>query len=318
MTSDTKDTRRLRFDPGANSKVAHARRVAGPRRSPPTPVAHPAGALHQPDRDHPRQHDPERRPPHAGAPDGARRPGATASQLQWIVDAYTLVFAGLLLTAGSLGDRFGRYRCLAIGLAVFGVGSALSAFAPSAGFLILTGRSWASAARSSCRRRCRSSRTCSPTRRAGQGDRRVGRRVRTRPRPGPDQRRVPPRALLVGLGVHRQRADRARRAGARLPVRPGVERPVPRPPRPRRRAAVDRRARLDPVGGHRRPLEGLELGADPRRVRDRCRAARRVLRLGAALQPSDARHALLPEPALQRRQRRDHARVPRRCSARCS
>jgi len=64
--------------------------------------------------------------------------GASASQLQWIVDAYTLVFAGLLLTAGSLGDRFGRYRCLAIGLAVFGIGSALSAFAPSAGFLILT------------------------------------------------------------------------------------------------------------------------------------------------------------------------------------
>src|SRR6187397_2845605 len=58
--------------------------------------------------------------------------GATASQLQWIVDAYTLVFAGLLLTAGSLGDRFGRYRFLAFGLTVFGVGSLLSAFAPSA------------------------------------------------------------------------------------------------------------------------------------------------------------------------------------------
>src|ERR1051325_9092574 len=42
--------------------------------------------------------------------------GATASQLQWIVDAYTLVFAGLLLTAGSLGDRFGRYRALPFGL----------------------------------------------------------------------------------------------------------------------------------------------------------------------------------------------------------
>jgi EmrB/QacA subfamily drug resistance transporter len=64
--------------------------------------------------------------------------GATASQLQWIVDAYTLVFAGLLLTAGSLGDRFGRYRFLAFGLAVFGIGSALSAFAPSATALILT------------------------------------------------------------------------------------------------------------------------------------------------------------------------------------
>ncbi len=57
--------------------------------------------------------------------------GATASDLQWIVDAYTLVFAGLLLTAGSLGDRFGRYRFLAIGLAIFGVGSAISAIADS-------------------------------------------------------------------------------------------------------------------------------------------------------------------------------------------
>src|SRR3954454_13713106 len=64
--------------------------------------------------------------------------GATASQLQWIVDAYTLVFAGLLLTAGSLGDRFGRYRFLAIGLAIFGLGSLLSAFASSPEMLIGT------------------------------------------------------------------------------------------------------------------------------------------------------------------------------------
>jgi EmrB/QacA subfamily drug resistance transporter len=64
--------------------------------------------------------------------------GASASQLQWIVDAYTLVFAGLLLTAGSLGDRYGRYRFLAVGLAIFGIGSALSAFATSADMLIAT------------------------------------------------------------------------------------------------------------------------------------------------------------------------------------
>src|SRR3954471_21231460 len=64
--------------------------------------------------------------------------GASTSQLQWIVDAYTLVFAGLLLTAGSLGDRYGRYRFLAFGLAVFGIGSALSAFATSAEMLIAT------------------------------------------------------------------------------------------------------------------------------------------------------------------------------------
>jgi EmrB/QacA subfamily drug resistance transporter len=64
--------------------------------------------------------------------------GATSSQLQWVVDAYTIVWAGLLLTAGSLADRFGRWRFLAVGLSLFGVGSALSALAPSASVLIAT------------------------------------------------------------------------------------------------------------------------------------------------------------------------------------
>src|SRR5687767_11461324 len=61
---------------------------------------------------------------------------ASAGALQWIVDSYTLVFAGLLLTMGSLGDRFGRRRALVVGLFVFGAGSLLSAFAPSADALI--------------------------------------------------------------------------------------------------------------------------------------------------------------------------------------
>ena len=61
---------------------------------------------------------------------------ATTSQLQWMVDAYTLVFAGLLLTAGSLGDRFGRRGALQVGLAVFGLGSLLSAMASSPSQLI--------------------------------------------------------------------------------------------------------------------------------------------------------------------------------------
>jgi EmrB/QacA subfamily drug resistance transporter len=64
--------------------------------------------------------------------------GASASELQWIVDAYTIVFAGLLLTAGSLGDRFGRYRGLTFGLIVFGTGSLASAMAGSASVLIVT------------------------------------------------------------------------------------------------------------------------------------------------------------------------------------
>jgi len=61
---------------------------------------------------------------------------ASASQLQWIVDSYMLVFAGLLLTAGALGDRFGRRRALTFGLLVFGTGSALAATATTPGMLI--------------------------------------------------------------------------------------------------------------------------------------------------------------------------------------
>jgi EmrB/QacA subfamily drug resistance transporter len=63
---------------------------------------------------------------------------ATFSQLQWMVDSYTLVFACLLLTAGSLGDRFGRKGALQLGMVVFGTGSLLSAFATSPSQLIAT------------------------------------------------------------------------------------------------------------------------------------------------------------------------------------
>jgi EmrB/QacA subfamily drug resistance transporter len=64
--------------------------------------------------------------------------GASNSQLAWMVDSYTLVFAGLLLTAGSLGDRYGRRGALQIGLVVFGLGSLASAFADTANQLIFT------------------------------------------------------------------------------------------------------------------------------------------------------------------------------------
>jgi EmrB/QacA subfamily drug resistance transporter len=61
---------------------------------------------------------------------------ASSSQQQWIVDSYLLVFAGLLLAAGSLGDRFGRKRALFTGLGIFGVGSVLAAISGSATDLI--------------------------------------------------------------------------------------------------------------------------------------------------------------------------------------
>ncbi|WP_391653558.1 MFS transporter [Streptomyces tamarix] len=57
--------------------------------------------------------------------------GATQSQLEWAVNAYALVFAGLLFTAGLLGDRLGRRRTLLFGTVVFGISSALAAFADS-------------------------------------------------------------------------------------------------------------------------------------------------------------------------------------------
>ncbi|MEU9959211.1 MFS transporter [Streptomyces sp. NPDC050982] len=53
--------------------------------------------------------------------------GATQSELEWAINAYTLVFAGLLFSAGLLGDRLGRKKVLLGGLLVFGVGSALAA-----------------------------------------------------------------------------------------------------------------------------------------------------------------------------------------------
>jgi EmrB/QacA subfamily drug resistance transporter len=62
--------------------------------------------------------------------------GTSVSDLQWVVDAYTLVFAGLLLTAGSLGDRFGRKGALSIGLVIFGTASAGAALADGVAPLI--------------------------------------------------------------------------------------------------------------------------------------------------------------------------------------
>jgi EmrB/QacA subfamily drug resistance transporter len=60
---------------------------------------------------------------------------ATSSQLQWIVDAYAVAFAGLLLTLGALGDRAGRKWVFLAGLLVFAAGSAFSAWSGSVGLL---------------------------------------------------------------------------------------------------------------------------------------------------------------------------------------
>ncbi|MBO0870805.1 MAG: MFS transporter, partial [Micromonosporaceae bacterium] len=66
----------------------------------------------------------------------ARSLHAGPGALAWIVDSYTLVFAALLLPAGSLGDRYGRHRALATGMLVFGAGSLGAALAGNATELI--------------------------------------------------------------------------------------------------------------------------------------------------------------------------------------
>jgi EmrB/QacA subfamily drug resistance transporter len=69
-------------------------------------------------------------------PSIANQLGASSSGLQWIIDAYTLVFAAMLLTTGSVADRIGRKRVLQVGQILFGIGSLACALATSEGMLI--------------------------------------------------------------------------------------------------------------------------------------------------------------------------------------
>src|SRR5690606_16786897 len=70
-------------------------------------------------------------------PSIARELNASNTDLQWIIDGYILVFASLLLTMGTLGDRIGRKRALQTGLILFGIGSLGAALSPNT--LALTG-----------------------------------------------------------------------------------------------------------------------------------------------------------------------------------
>jgi len=65
-----------------------------------------------------------------------RELGATGPEVLWIVDIYPLLMTGLVLASGPLGDRFGQRRVLCGGLAVFGLASALAAFAPTPSWLV--------------------------------------------------------------------------------------------------------------------------------------------------------------------------------------
>ncbi|WP_210769088.1 MFS transporter [Ruania alkalisoli] len=72
-----------------------------------------------------------------GLPQIAAGVSADPGRMAWVVDAYTVVFASLLITAGALADRFGRRRVFRTGLMVFGLASLACAVAPSLSFLIV-------------------------------------------------------------------------------------------------------------------------------------------------------------------------------------
>ena len=242
--------------------------------------------------------------------------GATNSQLQWIVDSYTLVFAGLLLTAGSLGDRFGRKGAL-------------------------RGRPRASSA---------SARSPRPL------ARRANTLIATRAFMGIGGALIMPATLSLLTNVFRDPKERARAiaiwagfSGLGVAIGPliggfllehfswtlGVL-----GERPDRRSSPSSRGRFfvpdskDPNGAAARPrrcgparivgLVALVWAIIEAPAKGWTSAARRWWRsspaavllggfvaVGAAHRPPDARHALLQEPAVQRRQRRHHAHVLR-------
>ncbi len=88
---------------------------------------------------------------------------ATTTELKWIVDAYNLAFASLVLVGGSLGDRFGRKTTLLSGLVIFGVGNLVATQMSSPEGLTAMRAVMGVGAALVSRRHCRSSRIPSPT-----------------------------------------------------------------------------------------------------------------------------------------------------------
>lgn len=72
----------------------------------------------------------------SGLPSIGRGLGVPTTDLEWVVDAYTVALASLLITAGALADRFGRRRVFRVGLTLFGVASVVCAAAPSVSLLV--------------------------------------------------------------------------------------------------------------------------------------------------------------------------------------
>ena len=148
---------------------------------------------------------------------------ATESQLQWVVAIYSLVFAGLLFTTGALGDRFGRKGALQFGLVLFLVRrGARDRSRPRCGSSSPAARVMGAAAAFIMPSTLSIIINIFPAVRATEGDRDLGERHRRGGRHRTGRERLPARALLVRVGVPRERPDHPRRARRRLVPRPEV------------------------------------------------------------------------------------------------
>ena len=188
---------------------------------------------------------------------------ASNSQVQWMVDSYTLVFAGLLLTMGALGDRYGRRGALQAGYVLFGLGSLASAFAGSADQLIATRAFMGIGGALDHAGDAVDHHQRLPAAGAGSRDRRVGRHRRHRGGDRSAHRRLPAGALLLGLDLPGEPAHRRVRPHRRLHPHPHEQGPERTEARPRGRGPLDRRPDLDRLRAHR----GAERRVDLARAR---------------------------------------------------
>ena len=237
---------------------------------------------------------------------------ASGSTLQWIVDSYLLSFAGVLLTMGTLGDRFGRKRALQSGLAAVRRRERARRVRPERRPADRAARRDGHRRRDDHAGHAVGDHGRLPARGARQGDRHlVGDRGR-RHRPRPVRRRAAARVVLVELGVLAQRADRRRRAGRRASC--SSPRAATRDP-----GAFDLRGAALSIATLVTLVYGI-IEASPRGWTDPlvlgCFAAAAVL--GVAFVAWERRVAspmlplgVLPRPALHRRVRRRRARLLR-------
>ena len=209
--------------------------------------------------------------------------GADTAQLQWIVDAYTLVMSGLLLSAGSLSDRYGRRGWLNSGLALFAITSAIAAQVNSADSLIAARAAMGvgAAVIFPTTLGLITNIFTDPVPRAkaiGLWAAMVGVGVAV----GSDQRWLAARTLLLGLDLPGERSDRDGGDRRRNPVRADLPRPGHTTRRPARVAAL--RGRGDHVGLHRHRSARLGMEQHPGcgRLHHGRNRSRRIRGVGAA------------------------------------